>query len=78
MQQALAGYASAGIGYLHSMRMVQLGEAHLLAGRVEEASELGTRAVVLARERGHQAWAYRLLGGDDVTSRRFAPRLTVP
>jgi tetratricopeptide (TPR) repeat protein len=65
LQQALAGYASAEIGYLHSMSMVQLGEAHLLAGRVEEAWDFGTRAVALARERGergHEAWAHRLLG----------------
>ena len=39
LQQASAGYASAEIGYLRSMSMVQLGEAHLLAGRVEGASE---------------------------------------
>src|SRR5438445_800159 len=50
LQKALAGYTSAGIGYLHSMSTVQLGEAHLLAGRVEEAWEFGTRAMVLARE----------------------------
>src|SRR6266478_2673788 len=70
LQQALAGYASAGIGYLHSMSTVQLGEAHLLAGRLEEAWEFGTRAVVLARERGergHEAWAHLLLG--ETTSR---------
>ena len=29
LQKALAGYTSAGIGYLHSMSTVQLGEAHL-------------------------------------------------
>jgi tetratricopeptide (TPR) repeat protein len=65
LQQALAGYASAGIGYLRAMSTVQLGEAHLLAGRVEEARDFGTRAVELARERGergHEAWAHRLLG----------------
>jgi class 3 adenylate cyclase/tetratricopeptide (TPR) repeat protein len=65
LQQALAGYASAGIGYLRSMSMVQLGEAHFLAGRAVEAWDFGTRAVVLAREReerGHEAWAHRLLG----------------
>jgi hypothetical protein len=47
------------------MSTVQLGEAHLLAGRVEEAWDFGTRAVVLARERGergHEAWAYHLVG----------------
>ncbi len=65
LQQALAAYASAGIGYLHSMSTVQLGEAYLLEGRVEEARDCGARAVVLARERGergHEAWAHRLLG----------------
>jgi class 3 adenylate cyclase/tetratricopeptide (TPR) repeat protein len=65
LRQALAGYASAGIGYLLSISRVQLGEAYLLAGRVEEAREVGTRAVALARERGergHEAWAYHLLG----------------
>jgi tetratricopeptide (TPR) repeat protein len=65
LQQALAGYASAGIGYLRSMSMVQLGEAHFLAGRADEAWDFGARAVLLAREReerGHEAWAHRLLG----------------
>ena len=74
LRQALAGYASAGIGYLHSMSTVQLGEAHLLAGRVEEAWEFGTRAVVLARERGergHEAWAHLLLG--ETASHRDCP-----
>ncbi|HSF05994.1 MAG TPA: adenylate/guanylate cyclase domain-containing protein [Methylomirabilota bacterium] len=65
LQQALTAYASAGIGYLQSMSAVRLGEAYLLAGRVDEARACGTRAVMLARERGergHEAWAHRLLG----------------
>ena len=73
LQQALAGYAC-GIGYLRSMSMVQLGAAQLLAGRVEEASDFGTRAVVLAgerAERGHEAWAHRLLG--ETASHRDCP-----
>jgi class 3 adenylate cyclase/tetratricopeptide (TPR) repeat protein len=77
LQQALAGYASAGIGYLRSMSTVQLGEAHLLAGRVEEAWDFGTRAAVLARERGergHEAWAHRLLG--ETASQRDCPDVT--
>ena len=76
LQKALAGYTSAGIGYLHSMSTVQLGEAHLLAGRVEEAWEFGTRAMVLARERGergHEAWAHLLLG--ETSSHRDCPDL---
>jgi tetratricopeptide (TPR) repeat protein len=74
LQQALAGYASAGIGYLRSMSMLQLGEAHFLAGRAEEAWDFGIRAVVLAREReerGHEAWAHRLLG--EMASHRDRP-----
>jgi len=77
LKQALAGYASAGIGYLHSMSMLQLGEAHLLAGRVKEAWDFGTRAVVLARERGergHEAWAHHLLG--EAESHRSHPDVT--
>jgi class 3 adenylate cyclase/tetratricopeptide (TPR) repeat protein len=42
-----------------------LSEAQLLAGRQEEAQALAESALVLARahgERGHEAWALRLLG----------------
>ena len=42
-----------------------LGEAYLLAGRVKEATRLAERALKLARthrQRGHEAWALRLLG----------------
>ena len=53
LQEALVGYTSAGIGYLCSMSMVQLGEAHLLAGRVEDAFDIGTQGGgVCARARG--------------------------
>jgi tetratricopeptide (TPR) repeat protein len=65
LQQALAAYESAGIGFLHSLSVVQLGEAYLLADRVEDARACAARAVGLARqrgERGHEAWALRLLG----------------
>jgi tetratricopeptide (TPR) repeat protein len=74
LQRALAGYASSGIGYLRSMSMTQLGEALLLAGRVEETRDFGTRAIVLASERGehgHEAWAHRLLG--ETASHRDCP-----
>jgi tetratricopeptide (TPR) repeat protein len=49
----------------HSHRISCLGEAHLLAGRVDESLSLGERALDLSREhkeRGHEAWALRLLG----------------
>jgi tetratricopeptide (TPR) repeat protein len=50
---------------LQTLCSLPLGEAHLLAGRLEEAHALAERALVLAREhqeRGHQAYALRLLG----------------
>jgi len=53
---------------------LSLGEAQLLAGRLEEAQALADRALALAREhqeRGHQAYALRLLG--DIAARRNPP-----
>ena len=54
-----------GIRLHHSTSVVQLGEAYLLAGRVEDARACADRAVMLTRqrgERGDEAWALRLLG----------------
>jgi tetratricopeptide (TPR) repeat protein len=51
-----------------------LGEAQVLAGRFEEAHALAERSLAHAREhqeRGHQAYALRLLG--DVAARREPP-----
>ncbi len=66
LQQALTAHESAGgARYLEAMSVVQLGEAYLLADRVEDARACADRAVMLARERGergHEAWALRLLG----------------
>jgi tetratricopeptide (TPR) repeat protein len=65
LQQALTAYESARIGYYHSISVVQLGEAYLLAGQIEDARACADRAVMLTRERGergHEAWALRLLG----------------
>jgi tetratricopeptide (TPR) repeat protein len=45
--------------------MLHLGEAYLLAGRMEGAHRLAERALALSRnrkERGNQAWSLRLLG----------------
>jgi hypothetical protein len=64
-QQALADHDSAGIGYFHSVSLVQVGESHLLAGQVEDARACAARALTLTRERderGHEACALRLLG----------------
>jgi tetratricopeptide (TPR) repeat protein len=50
---------------------LSLGQAHLLAGRLEEAHALAERALALAREhheRGNEAYALHLLG--DIAARR--------
>ena len=54
--------------------LVYLGEAYVLAGRLEDALESAGRALTLAREHGqriYEAWALRLLG--EVTARRDPP-----
>ena len=65
LQQALAEYETIGLGLFRSLIGVQLGEAFLLAHRVEDALASAERALELARhraERGHEAYALRLLG----------------
>jgi|SoiMetStandDraft_2_1073263.scaffolds.fasta_scaffold92698_2 tetratricopeptide (TPR) repeat protein len=74
LQQAVAAHESAGNQWLQAMGIVQLGEAYLLADQVEDARACADRAVRLARERGergHEAWALRLLG--DIASRHDRP-----
>jgi tetratricopeptide (TPR) repeat protein len=56
---------------------LSLGEAHLLAGRLEEARQRAAQAVDLARQhqqRGHEAYALRLLG--DIAAHRDPPDVT--
>jgi len=53
-----------------------LGEAQMLAGHLEEAQNFAEQALALAREhheRGHQAYALRLLG--DIAARREPPEV---
>jgi tetratricopeptide (TPR) repeat protein len=60
--------------YLETLCSLPLGEAHMLAGRLEEAYTFAERALILAREyqgRSHQAYALRLLG--DIAARRDPP-----
>jgi tetratricopeptide (TPR) repeat protein len=55
----------------HAMRVVWLGEAYLLAGRLDEAYTQAEQALEFSRahqERGHEAYALRLLG--DIAARR--------
>jgi len=65
LEQAVEQAASMKLMANHSLRVVWLGEAHLLAGRLHSAIQLAGRALTLAhehKERGHQAYALRLLG----------------
>jgi tetratricopeptide (TPR) repeat protein len=61
---ALARGEFLGVMWCQSRRMVQLGEAHLLADRVDDAAATAERALALADghgERGNRAHALRLL-----------------
>jgi tetratricopeptide (TPR) repeat protein len=73
LEEAVQRAASTGrVG--QSFRLTYLSEAHLLAGRMEIAGELAQRALTLAREhkeRGHEAYALRLLG--EIAVRRKPP-----
>jgi tetratricopeptide (TPR) repeat protein len=54
-----------GIMFAHSLRIAWQGEAALWADRRQEAIDLAGQAYELSceqKERGHQAWALRLLG----------------
>jgi tetratricopeptide (TPR) repeat protein len=60
--------------YFHALCCLSLAEAHLLAGRLEEAHTLAERTLAHARERqerGNQVYALRLLG--DIAARREPP-----
>jgi tetratricopeptide (TPR) repeat protein len=53
------------VAYFETLGHLCLGEAQMLAGHLEEAHALAERALALAyehQERGHQAYALRLLG----------------
>ncbi len=60
----------------HSRHLARLSEACLLAGQPEEALGLARQALHLAgnqKERGHEAWALRLLG--EIAFQREAPEV---
>ena len=49
----------------HALRLAYLGEAYLIAGRVNDATAMGLRAFELAQERderANQAYALRVMG----------------
>ena len=64
LEEALSDPAVTGIAN-HPLFLAYLGEAHLLAGRRDDALAVARRALDLARrqkERGNEAWVLRLLG----------------
>jgi tetratricopeptide (TPR) repeat protein len=76
LHQALEAMETLGVGAYHSLLLVRLGEACLLAHRFEEALAMGDRALRLSRERGergYEAWALRFLG--EAASHRDPPDL---
>ena len=65
LRQAMTAHEAAGIGYFHSISVLQLGEAYLLADQLEDARASADRGLKLIRERGergYEGWALRLLG----------------
>ncbi|HTY78301.1 MAG TPA: adenylate/guanylate cyclase domain-containing protein [Candidatus Bathyarchaeia archaeon] len=65
LEQAVEQSATMQLVALHSLWLIHLSEGYRLAGRLDEAAHGAMRALELARahqERGHQAYALRLLG----------------
>jgi tetratricopeptide (TPR) repeat protein len=65
LEQAAERDASMRLVADQSTRVAYLSEAYLLAGRMDDAIRVARRALDLSRnhkERGHEAWARRLLG----------------
>jgi DNA-binding NtrC family response regulator/tetratricopeptide (TPR) repeat protein len=64
------------LGGWHSRVLTGLGHAYLLAGRLGDALQATSRALEIAREhkeRGHEAWAWRLLGEVSLRSELSVP-----
>ena len=74
LTQALGQTTAPEMAVFQALCRLPLGEAQVLAGRLEEAQALAECALALARahqERGHQAYALRLLG--DIAAQRTPP-----
>jgi ATP/maltotriose-dependent transcriptional regulator MalT len=74
LTQAMEQSADTEMIYFQALCRLSLGEAQVLAGRLEEAHALAEQALAHARahqERGHQAYALRLLG--EIAARREPP-----
>jgi tetratricopeptide (TPR) repeat protein len=71
LTQALEQATAMETVFMQALCRLSLGEAQLLADRLEEAHTLTERTLALAcerQERGHEAYALRLLG--EITARR--------
>jgi predicted ATPase len=71
LEQAMERAASMSIMSFHALALAWQSEASVLAGRMDEALALAERALTFCREhkeRGHAAWALRLLG--DIAAQR--------
>jgi tetratricopeptide (TPR) repeat protein len=74
LTQAIEQIAATEMAGFQALCCLPLGEAQMLAGRLKEAHALTERVLALAcahQERGHQAYALRLLG--DIAARREPP-----
>ncbi|PYN75335.1 MAG: hypothetical protein DMD96_28495 [Candidatus Rokuibacteriota bacterium] len=73
LERAVEQSAAMRVAARHSLLLVGLGHGYLLAGRADEALEVARRALDLAREhkeRGHEGWAWQLLGELSLRSKR--------
>jgi tetratricopeptide (TPR) repeat protein len=76
LEQAEQRDAAIGTMGGQSLRVGYMSEAYLLASRMQEAVQLAGRALDLTRvhkERGHEAWALRLLG--EIAARQGPPEI---
>jgi tetratricopeptide (TPR) repeat protein len=76
LTQAIEQTSAMEMGVMPVLRRLSLGEAQMLIGRLEEAHALAERTLALLRtqkERGHQAYALRLLG--EIAARHDPPQV---
>jgi tetratricopeptide (TPR) repeat protein len=74
LQHALGAIEAMGFGAFKPPFLLYLGEAYVRGERLDDALESATRALSFTRERGqrgHEAWALRLLG--EIAAHRDSP-----
>jgi tetratricopeptide (TPR) repeat protein len=74
LEQVVQQTAAMGVVSDHVLGVIPLGEGYLRAGRIEDALHQAQHAVEVCRQhqqRGHEAWALRLLG--EVVAQRHPP-----